>query len=62
VLILTLSRGKQIDITLEDGRVLKLHAIDGDAIHFRIGFDVPKSILVDRHEVTLRKQREVEGT
>jgi sRNA-binding carbon storage regulator CsrA len=55
MLILTLSRGKQIDITLEDGRRITLLGLSGDHLHFRIGFDAPRSILIDRHKVTLRK-------
>lgn len=61
MLVLTFKRGMQIDMTLEDGRVLKLHALAGDSAHFRVGFDVPRSILIDRHEITMRKQGEVDG-
>lgn len=55
MLILTLSRGRQIDITLEDGRRIEIHGLNGDHAHFRIGFTAPKSILIDRHKITLRK-------
>lgn len=61
MLILTLSRGKQIDITLEDGRRIEIMGLEGDHSHFRLGFTAPKSILIDRHAVTMRKAGEVDG-
>lgn len=61
MLILTLSRGRQIDITLEDGRRIEIHGLAGDHAHFRLGFNAPKSILIDRHVVTQRKAVERGG-
>lgn len=58
MLILTLSRGRSIDITLEDGRRIEIHCLGADSAHLRLGFDAPKSILIDRHVVTERKARE----
>lgn len=62
MLILTLSRGRQIDITLEDGRRIEIYGLNGDHTHFRIGFEAPKSILIDRHKITLRKAAETAFT
>ena len=59
MLILTLKPGLQIDITLEDGRRITLHVLQCQP-HPRVGFDAPRSILIDRHIVTMRKAHERE--
>lgn len=58
MLVLTMSRGNIIDITLEDGRRIEIWALDGDNSHFRLGFNADRSILIDRRAVTERKERE----
>lgn len=58
MLVLTLKRGRQIDITLEDGRRIEIYGLDG---FMRLGIDAPRSIVVDRHEITERKEHEADG-
>jgi carbon storage regulator len=58
MLILTRRTGEQMDITLEDGRRLTLMILGVIGNQVRVGISAPKTVTIDRHEVTLRKQRE----
>jgi carbon storage regulator CsrA len=60
MLVLSRTPGESIDITLEDGRrigVLVARVIGNKAM---IGISAPKTITVDRHEITERKSRQRE--
>lgn len=61
MLALVRKAGEQIDITLEDGRVIIVAVLSWDFKRHRarIGIEAPRSITVDRHEITLRKEDEV---
>lgn len=50
--------GEEIDITLEDGRRITVCLVSLDRRHVRIGIEAPRSICVDRREITKRKLRD----
>ncbi len=60
MLIITRRTGEQIDITLEDGRRITFVQIGVKGDQVRYGISAPKTIVVDRAEITLRKDREIE--
>lgn len=49
--------GEEIDVTLEDGRRIRVCLVAIDWARARIGIDAPKTITVDRREITRRKLR-----
>lgn len=55
MLIVTRRTGQTLDITLEDGRVITIAQLGVKGNQVRYGIDAPRTILVDRHEVTERK-------
>ena len=55
MLILTRRTGEQIDITLEDGRRITITQLGVKGNQVRYGIDAPRTITVDRSEVTARK-------
>jgi carbon storage regulator len=58
MLIVTRRTGEVIDITLEDGRVITITQLGVKGCSVRYGIDAPKSVLIDRHEITERKWKE----
>jgi carbon storage regulator len=58
MLILTRHTGEDIDITLEDGRRITITQLGVKGNQVRYGITAPKSILVDREEVTRRKLKQ----
>ena len=58
MLILTRRTGEVIDITLEDGRRIEVHTLGVKGNQVRYGIAAPKSVTVDRHEITQRKWNE----
>lgn len=60
MLALIRKEGEQIDITLEDGRVIviTLCRVQQRSHRASIGIEAPRSITVDRHEITERKRIE----
>jgi sRNA-binding carbon storage regulator CsrA len=60
MLSLTRYDGQRVILTLEDGRLIVVEAVESIQGKCRIGFEAPKSIVIDREEVYLRK-REKEG-
>jgi carbon storage regulator len=60
MLILTRRTGERIDITLEDQRRITITQLGVTGNQVRYGIDAPKSIVVDRGEITARKSRERE--
>lgn len=63
MLILTRKQGEEIDIELEDGRVIvvALLSVERCSGRTKIGVKADRSIKVDRHEVYLRKANENAG-
>ena len=59
MLILTRRTGESIDITLEDGRRIEIAFCGVKGNQTRVGIAAPKTVVVDRHEVTKRKWHEV---
>lgn len=59
MLVLTRRPGEVIDITLEDGRRIEVRTLGVNGNQVRYGIDAPRSITVDRHEITRRKWDEV---
>jgi carbon storage regulator len=59
-LIITRRTGEKIDITLEDGRQIHIVQLGVSGNQVRYGIDAPRSITVDREEITERKRREQE--
>jgi carbon storage regulator len=55
VLILTRKTGEEIDITLEDGRRITITQLGVKGNQVRYGVSAPKTVIVDRHEITERK-------
>lgn len=55
MLILTRRSGEQIDITLEDGRRITIFQLGVQGGHVRYGIDAPRTVIVDRGEITKRK-------
>jgi carbon storage regulator len=58
MLILTRKTGESIDITLEDGRVITIMQLGVKGSQVRYGIDAPKTVIIDRHEITERKWKE----
>jgi carbon storage regulator CsrA len=60
MLILTRRTGEEIDITLEDGRRITIALLGVMGNQCRYGISAPKTVLIDRSEITARKAREVQ--
>lgn len=64
-LILTRRIGEAIDLTLTEdlpkGSTIEIMMVGLGSGQARIGIDAPRSVSVDRREITLRKQGEVDG-
>jgi carbon storage regulator CsrA len=58
MLVFTRRPCQKIDITLEDGRRIEVVVLSVLGHNVRCGVKAPGSILVDRHEVTERKEAE----
>jgi carbon storage regulator CsrA len=58
MLILTRKPVQTLDITLEDGRRIVISVLGVAGNQVRLGVDAPKTIVVDRHEVTKKKWAE----
>jgi carbon storage regulator CsrA len=58
MLILTRRTGQQIDITLEDGRCIRIVQLGVKGCQVRYGIDAAKTIVIDRSEITERKWEE----
>lgn len=58
MLILTRRPVETIDLTLEDGRRIEISVLGVNGNQVRIGIEAPKTIIVDRHEITKRKWAE----
>lgn len=58
MLIFTRRTGEITDLTLEDGRVITITQLGVKGNQVRYGIDAPKSIIIDRREITERKRRE----
>ena len=61
MLILTRRTGEDVDITLEDGRRITITLLGVKGNQVRYGINAPKTITIDRSEVTKRKARELAG-
>jgi carbon storage regulator len=61
MLILTRKPVETLDITLEDGRRIEVSVLGVAGNQVRLGVNAPKTIIVDRHEVTKRKWIESHG-
>lgn len=59
MLIITRRPVEAIDCTLEDGRRITFTVLGVDGNQVRIGIAAAKTILVDRREISIRKDREV---
>jgi carbon storage regulator CsrA len=57
MLIVTRRPGEHIDVTLEDGRRITIVLIGLDRNRARIGIEAPRTIDVDRAEITKRKEK-----
>jgi carbon storage regulator len=55
MLILTRRTGEVIDVTLEDGRRIALTIMGVKGNQVRVGIDAPRTVVVDRAEITKRK-------
>jgi carbon storage regulator CsrA len=55
MLILTRRTGQQIDITLEDGRRITILQLGSHGNQVRYGLIAPKTVIIDRGEITRRK-------
>lgn len=64
-LILTRRIGEAIDLTLTEdlpkGSTIEIMMVGLGSGQARIGIDAPRSVSVDRREITIRKQGEVDG-
>lgn len=58
MLNLTRKPVQTIDCTLEDGRRISFTVLGVVGNQVRIGIEAPETIIVDRHEVTVRKWKE----
>lgn len=58
MLILTRKTGEGIDITLEDGRRITITQLGVKGNQVRYGIDAPRTVTIDRHEITERKWKE----
>lgn len=58
MLILHRRPGEDIEIELEDGRMITVRLLGIDRGQARYGIDAPRSIKVDRAEIAARKRRE----
>jgi len=61
LLILTRKIGETIDITLEDGRRIEVAFLGVKGNQSRVGITAPKTVVVDRSEITQRKSNERDG-
>lgn len=61
MLVVERRMGEQLDITLEDGRRIVVCLVSLDGSRARIGIDAPRTITVDRREITRKKLREAEA-
>jgi carbon storage regulator len=62
MLILTRRTGQQLDITLEDGRRIEIVQLGVKGNQVRYGIRAPRTILVDRSEITELKWEEAHAT
>lgn len=60
MLILTRRIGESIDITCPDGTRITILQLGVDGGQVRYGFTAPYNVVIDRHEVTVRKKREAQ--
>jgi carbon storage regulator CsrA len=58
MLVINRKLGQDIDITLEDRRRITITLMAWERNQARIGIEAPRTITIDRHEVTERKEAE----
>jgi len=58
MLIMTRRPVETIDITLEDGRRIEVLILGVVGNQVRVGVNAAKTIIVDRHEISVRKAKE----
>ena len=58
MLIMTRRPGELIDVTLEDGRRIEIFCLGVVGNQVRVGINAAKTIIVDRHEISVRKAKE----
>lgn len=61
MLIVMRRAGEEIDITLEDKRMITVCVVSLDRNRVRIGIEAPMTIIIDRREITKKKQQEMAG-
>lgn len=56
MIVLTREADQSIDLTLEDGRRIEVQVVRIRGSKVKLGIDAPRSIVVDRREVTDAKR------
>jgi carbon storage regulator CsrA len=58
MLIITRRTGEVLDVTLEDGHRLEFVILGVKGNQVRVGVNARRTIIVDRHEISVRKRAE----
>lgn len=61
MLILTRRPVETVDVTLEDGRRIEFTILGVKGNQVRVGITAASTIVVDRHEISVRKAGEANG-
>ena len=59
MLVVTRTNGESVIVTLEDGREIKVTVVEVRGAKVRMGLEAPRTILIDREEVAIRKRMAV---